>query len=89
MLECSTGNDKLKAGLPEDVDFGYKTGSSDRSVLGMKISDADAGVIYMPDGEKCYIVVIIKDSKESDSDNAKIMENIASSVYGSLKIGSL
>lgn len=85
MLECSTGMDKLKAGLPDDVYFGHKTGSSDRTESGIKISDGDAGVIYMPDGERCYLVVIIKDSKESDSDNAKIMRDIASYVYGNLK----
>lgn len=39
----------------------------------------------MPDGSKCYLVVIIKDSKETDAENAKIMENIASAVYDSLK----
>lgn len=85
MLDCLSGKDKLISGLPKEIPFGHKTGHSDRTGKGIKISDADAGVIYMPDGEKCYIVVIIKDSKESDSDNAKIMKDIARSVYGSLK----
>lgn len=85
MLDCSTGTDKLKAGLPIGVRFGHKTGSSDRTEMGIKIGDGDAGVIYMPDGEKCYVVVIIKDSKETDIENAKIMENIASLVYDSLR----
>ena len=85
MLDCSTGTDKLKAGLPTGVRFGHKTGSSDRTEMGIKIGDGDAGVIYLSDGSKCYIVVIIKDSKETDAENARIMENIASVVYNSLK----
>ena len=85
MLECSTGTNKLKAGLPAGVRFGHKTGSSDRTEMGIKIGDGDAGVIYMPDGDKCYVVVIIKDSKETNAENAKIMENIASAVYDSLR----
>ena len=86
MLDCSTGTDKLKAGLPAGVRFGHKTGSSDRTETGIKIGDGDAGVIYMPDGSKCYLVVIIKDSKETDAGNAKIMENIASAVYESARL---
>ena len=85
MLDCSTGIDKLRAGLPTGIRFGHKTGSSDRTEMGVKIGDGDAGVVYMPDGSKCYLVVIIKDSKETDAENAKIMENIASAVYDSLK----
>lgn len=88
MLDCSTGTDKLKAGLPAGVRFAHKTGSSDRTETGVKIGDGDAGVIYMPDGSKCYLVVIIKDSKETDGENAKIMENIASAVYESARLSS-
>ena len=38
-------------------------------------------LIYLPNGEKCYIVVLIKDSRESDDDNAKIMADISNIVY--------
>lgn len=38
-------------------------------------------MIYLPNGEKCYIVVLIKDSRESDDDNAKIMADISNIVY--------
>ena len=85
MLNCSSGKDKLKAGLPADIKFGHKTGHSDRTSDGLQISEADAGVIYLPNGEKCYIVVLIKDSKESDKDNAKIMAEIANITYKSLR----
>lgn len=85
MLQCSSGKDKLIAGLPEEVKFGHKTGHSDRTPEGIRICEADAGVIYLPNGEKCYIVVLIKDSKESDKDNAKIMADIANAVYNDIQ----
>ena len=81
MLNCSSGKDKLKAGLPADIKIAHKTGHSDRTSDGLQISEADAGVIYLPNGEKCYIVVLIKDSRESDKDNAKIMADIANLTF--------
>ena len=63
LLECSSGQDKLKAGLPGDVPVAHKTGHSDRLPDGTMIGDADAGAIYMPDGRKCYVSVLIMDSK--------------------------
>lgn len=79
------GKDKLIAGLPADIKFGHKTGHSDRTSDGIRICEADAGVIYLPNGEKCYIAVLIKDSRESDQNNVQIMADIASLVYHNLK----
>ena len=87
MLKCSSGKDKLIAGLPADIKFGHKTGHSDRTSDGIRICEADAGVIYLPNGEKCYIAVLIKDSRESDQNNVQIMADIAALVYHSLKKG--
>lgn len=84
MLHCFSGKDKLIAGLPKNIKFAHKTGHSDRTDKGVQISDADAGIIYMPDGEKCYVAVIIKDSKESDETNAKIMSDISNVIYNCL-----
>lgn len=81
MLDCVSGKNKLIAGLPTDIKFGHKTGRSNRTADGIQISEGDAGVIYLPNGEKCYIVVLIKDSRESDDDNAKIMADISNIVY--------
>ena len=81
MLDCVSGKNKLIAGLPNDIKFGHKTGRSNRTADGIQISEGDAGVIYLPNGEKCYIVVLIKDSRESDDDNAKIMADISNVVY--------
>ena len=81
MLASASGKDKFRAGLPKEVEVGHKTGMSYRTPEGIRMCDADVGVIYMPGGEKCYLAVLVKDSKESDAANAKIMADIAKKVY--------
>ena len=85
MLNCSSGENKLKAGLPPNVKIGHKTGHSDRTSDGLQISETDAGVIYLPDGERCYIAVLIKNSLESDETTARIMADITRVIYHSLQ----
>lgn len=81
MLASASGKDKFRAGLPKEVEVGHKTGMSYRTSEGVRMCDADVGVIYMPGGEKCYLAVLVKDSKESDAANAKIMADIANKIY--------
>ena len=81
MLASASGKDKFRAGLPKEVEVGHKTGMSYRTPEGIRMCDADVGVIYMPGGEKCYLAVLVKDSKETDAANAKIMADIAKKVY--------
>lgn len=84
MLNSSSGSNKIKAGLPENVTIGHKTGSSFRRPDGIQICENDAGVLYMPDGSKAYLVVFVKDSKESDAANAEIIADVARAVYPAL-----
>lgn len=81
MLASASGKDKFRAGLPKEIEVGHKTGMSYRTTEGVRMCDADVGVIYMPEGEKCYLAVLVKDSKESDAVNVKIMTDIANKVY--------
>lgn len=81
MLASASGKDKFRAGLPKEIEVGHKTGMSYRTPEGVRMCYADVGVIYMPGGEKCYLAVLVKDSKESDAVNVKIMANIANKVY--------
>lgn len=81
MKKTATGRDKIKAGLPAGVVVGHKTGHSYRTQEGLRISEADAGVIYLPNGRKCYLVVLIRDSMESDAVNARIIADISRVVY--------
>lgn len=85
LLTCSTGQNKLKAGLPPHIPLAHKTGHSDRTDEGVMIGDADVGIIYLPHGERCYLAVLVKDSRESESTHARIMARVARVVYRSLK----
>lgn len=85
MQQTQTGLNKLKAGLPNKVVIGHKTGSSDRDDNGVKIGDNDAGFIVLPNSEIYYIVVLIKNSKMSDEQNANLIAQISKLVYEKLK----
>ncbi len=83
LLSASTGKDKIQAGLSPGMTLAHKTGSSDRLPSGVKIGDNDAGVIFFPvgkenhaDGKRLYIAVLIKDSEETDKENARIIADI-------------
>lgn len=81
MLKTATGRDKLKAGLPEGVIFGHKTGSSSRKPDGTKIADNDAGFVILPDGSVYYIAVFITESKMTDTENAALISQISKIAY--------
>ena len=81
MLATETGADKLRAGIPAEVPLGHKTGSSDRTPEGAKIGDNDAGFFLLPDGRCCYLAVFIRDSREDDATNARMIARIAEAVY--------
>lgn len=81
MIGTLSGTDKIKAGVPAHVIVGHKTGHSDRTENGTMIAENDAGVIYLPNDRQCYIVVFIKDSKETDTVNAKIIADITKITY--------
>lgn len=85
LKQTQTGQNKLKAGLPNKVIIGHKTGSSDRDESGIKIDDNDAGFIVLPNSEIYYIVVLIKNSKMSDDKNANLITQISQLVYEKLK----
>ena len=84
MKGSSSGQNKIRSALPEGVEFAHKTGSSFRTPEGVQMCEADAGVIYMPDGTKAYVAVFIKDSMESDADNAAIIAAVGRVIYDSL-----
>lgn len=77
MESTTTGPDKLRAGVPQHLTLGHKTGHSDRRPDGVKPGDCDAGVVTLPDGRRLYIAVFIRDSRESDAANAAIIADIA------------
>ena len=85
MQQTQTGLNKLKTGLPNNVVIGHKTGSSDRDENGIKIGDNDAGFVILANGKIYYIVVLIKNSKMSDEQNANLIAQVSKLVYEELK----
>lgn len=81
LIQTSTGKDKIKALLPENVAVGHKTGSSDRDEMGVKAGDNDLAFVRLPDGRQYCIAVFVRDSKESDKTNAAIIADISKNVY--------
>lgn len=81
MINTTTGKDKLKAGLPQNITLAHKTGSSDRKQDSIKIADNDAGYVFLPNGDVYYTVVLIKDSKMSDEENAKLISEVSRITY--------
>lgn len=85
MIETSTGMNKLRAGLPDDVVLGHKTGSSMRTEAGVRIADNDAGFVRLPDGRQYYIAVFVMNSLEDDATNAAMIAEISRKVYEAMK----
>lgn len=81
LTATETGAGKLKAGLPKDAVIGHKTGSSDRTVDGIRIADNDAGYVVLPDGHSYSITVFVTDSEEADSVNAAAIAAVSKAVY--------
>lgn len=81
MLATTTGANKIKGMLPENVQVGHKTGSSSRNEEGLKIAENDAGFIYLSNNRICYITIFVKNSYETDEVNAQVIAEIAKAVY--------
>lgn len=81
MLTTATGLDKIKAGLPAGTPVAHKTGSSDRLPSGIMIGDNDAAIILPHSKNRYYLVVFIKNSRESTQANHDIIAQISHIVY--------
>ena len=81
MLKTTTGENKIKEGLPDGIIVGHKTGSSSRKNNRIKIADNDAAFVILPDGEVYYLVVFLQDSVLSDSRNADLFRRISEVVF--------
>ncbi len=77
LIETTTGENKLKAGLPKNAIIGHKTGSSSRKPNGIKIADNDTGFVIKPNGEIYYIAVFVEDSNLTDKQNADLIKLIS------------
>lgn len=82
LAATTTGADKIKAGLAQGMTLAHKTGTGFRLPDGTKTADNDAGVVTRPDGSRVIIAILIKDSRLSDADNARLMAEITRIILG-------
>lgn len=81
LVETSTGPDKIKGLLPENLVVGHKTGNSSRNRHGIKGADNDIGFVTLPDGSGYSVAIFIKDSKEDDKTNAQMISRISRVIF--------
>jgi beta-lactamase class A len=81
IVETTTGTNKIKALLPDDILVAHKTGSSFRNAAGLNAAENDIAIIQLPDGRYYSLVVFVADSMESSGDNCKIIADISKAVY--------
>jgi len=82
MISCQTGRDRLPAPLASTkAVIGHKTGTGDRNGKGQIIGTNDIGFVFLPDGRRYSIAVLVRDSEESEQATARIIADISEAVY--------
>ena len=82
MISCRTGEDRLPAPLVgADAVIGHKTGTGDRNAEGQFIGTNDIGFVFLPDGRRYTIAVLVKDSKEDARATSRIIADVSETVY--------
>jgi len=84
MTDSSTGQQRLKAGLPQGWSIAHKTGSGPE-VLGISTATNDVGIISSPKGRQVAIAVFIAGSKAPVAEREKVMSSIASAVVRAIQ----
>ena len=82
LLECQTGLDRLPSPLRgTGAAIAHKTGTGDRNERRVLMGLNDAGMVRLPDGREYTVVVLVKDSQESDADTAALIAQVSRVVY--------
>lgn len=76
-----TGREKIAAGIPAGALAGHKSGMSDLNAEGVLMATTDVAAITMPDGGTAYLAILVKDTKESSEESAKLFNDVAAAVY--------
>ncbi len=80
LKETTTGPGRIKGLLPKDVVVAHKTGSSG-SRDGVYPATNDIGIIFLPNGQKLALVVLVSNAKGSDADRDDVIAKIAQAAY--------
>ncbi|MRG47731.1 class A beta-lactamase, subclass A2 [Chitinophaga sp. SYP-B3965] len=80
MTETSTGPHRIKGLLPANVVVAHKTGTSG-SKDGVYAATNDAGIIFLPNGQKLAIVVFVSMSKADEATREGVIAKVAKAAY--------
>ncbi len=81
MKETTTGENRLKGGLPKNTIVAHKTGSSGANKEGLTAAVNDIGIVFLPNGQHFFISVFVTDSKEDTVTNEKIIADISKATW--------
>lgn len=81
MVESPTGTKRLKGLLPASTVVAHKTGSSGTNNDGVAAATNDAGILVLPDGRRVAVVVLVSDSRSSESEREAVIAKIAARVW--------
>jgi len=81
MIETTTGKDKIKYLLPDNVKVGHKTGSAVRNEFGIQVAENDIAFITLPDGKQYSVAIFVMNSREDDKTNTSLISSISRVIY--------
>ena len=79
MTQTTTGQARLKAGLPPAATLAHKTGTG-RTDLGVNPATNDIGVITLKDGRRYAVAVFLAGSPAGDAERDAIIADVARAV---------
>lgn len=79
MTSSTTGQARLRAGLPEDATLAHKTGTG-RTDLGVNPATNDIGVITLKDGRRYAVAVFLAGSRASPAERDAMIADVARAV---------
>lgn len=84
MAATTTGQNRLKAGLPGDAIIAHKTGTFFEDSTFIEALN-DVGVVKMNNGKKYYIAVLVNNSKELEDGTNAILSEISRMTYAYMR----
>ena len=84
MTDSTTGQKRLKAGLPKNWSIAHKTGTGE-DVLGRNTATNDVGIARSSDGKRVAIAVFIAGSKAPLAEREKVMSSVALAVVKAME----
>lgn len=81
MAKATTGQNRLKKGVPAGTLVAHKTGTSGVNTDGLRGAINDAGFIQLPGGKHIAISVFVVNSTESTEVNERIIADVATLAY--------